>query len=74
MSAYPGGGSPLKSLFICLVAALIGSYLAPAFPGQWLISAMLVAWSILAAFSVSELRGLAALLRRVRGVAEPAGP
>ena len=63
-----------KPLFICLAAALIGRYLASAFPGQWLLSAMLVACSILAAFWVSERKGRAALFRRVRGVAESDGP
>jgi O-antigen/teichoic acid export membrane protein len=63
-----------RPLFICFAAALIGRYLASAFPGQWLISAMLVAGGILAAFWVSERRDLAGLLRRARGVASPAGP
>jgi hypothetical protein len=62
-----------KPLFICAAAALIGRYLASVFPGQWVISAMLVAGGILAALWVSERRDLAGLLRRVRGVAKPAG-
>jgi O-antigen/teichoic acid export membrane protein len=63
-----------RPLFICFAAALIGRYLASVFPGQWLISAMLVACGLFAAFWVSERRGFVGFLRRVRGAAEPAGP
>jgi O-antigen/teichoic acid export membrane protein len=67
-------GITAKPLFICFTAALIGRYLASAFPGQWLISAMSVACGILAAFWVSERKGFVALLHRMRGVAEsPSG-
>jgi hypothetical protein len=66
------GEDTAKPLFTSLAAALIGKYLAPVFPAKWLISAMLVAFGIMAAFWICERRGLAALSRPVRGTIEPA--
>jgi O-antigen/teichoic acid export membrane protein len=56
-----------RPLFVCFFAAVIGRYLAAAFPGQWPISVMLVAAAISAAFWVTERRELSGWLRRVHG-------
>ena len=62
-----------KPFFICIGAALVGRYLAVAFPNRILISTVLIACSILAAFWVSERRDFMGLLQRLRGAPEAAG-
>jgi O-antigen/teichoic acid export membrane protein len=62
-----------KPLGVCIVAAVIGRYLALTFPDQWVISLLLVAVGILVAFWLTERNDLAALWSRFRNAAEPSG-
>lgn len=63
-----------RPLFVCLAAALVGRSLASAFPAQWMVSLILIACGIAAAFWASERNGLPALLRRLRAAPELTGP